>query len=530
MTPRTEPQRLKPEATATTAEPRPTIKRPNRKLRYCGGAKDHAPAKRQRPELGGGKQGGGEGGGDEAAFIEIGDGLCATPGCTLPDFHAGPCQTHLVVGPRQRREPERWTAEEGATRRVASAARCPTADNVVAVLQTDGAEAGWWQEDAAEEPSVAEGGTPLEAPVAVAEVRARLCATPGCTLPDFHPGPCQTHLVVGPRQRREPERWTAEGIASAARCPTADDVVAVLETDGAEASWWQGPVLEDVVVEPGATERAGEPRRTGRAPKAVQRFVAEPAKREQLPKDEEDEDSDVGVEGEESEGTPLGAAPAAAAAVRTPATRAVLPLRSIRLGGRSFFPGDTVLVLPPEGAKLPSGAKHWVLLLDALWRAADGAEFCEGRWYYYPEETEAGRLPGHDEREVFLSAHPSGPQGVEVIDGPCDVLEWARYEEQRVERAPRMPLKRSRAWWLQERRPLLRTLERRLRSPDSAVIETKRGREGDLAWPPPWRGEEPLPPSSNRRSGSTALGMSTTTSEPSRAATRTTRAPPSSAR
>ena len=101
MTPRTEPQRLKPEATARTAEPRPTIQRPNRKLRYCGGAKDHAPAKRQRPELGGGKQGGGEGGGDEAAFIEIGDGLCATPGCTLPDFHAGPCSNAASLGRRR---------------------------------------------------------------------------------------------------------------------------------------------------------------------------------------------------------------------------------------------------------------------------------------------------------------------------------------------------------------------------------------------------------------------------------------------
>ena len=34
--------------------------------------------------------------------VEVEDGICGTPGCTLPDFHLGPCSMWLLAGPRKR--------------------------------------------------------------------------------------------------------------------------------------------------------------------------------------------------------------------------------------------------------------------------------------------------------------------------------------------------------------------------------------------------------------------------------------------
>jgi hypothetical protein len=67
-----------------------------------------------------------------------------------------------------------------------------------------------------------------------------------------------------------------------------------------------------------------------------------------------------------------------------------------------------------------------------MWRAAGGAgTYVEGRWYYYPEETDAGLLAGHDSYEVFLSEHSSGPMAVDdtgPLDGPAAVLAWPEYQ------------------------------------------------------------------------------------------------------
>ena len=67
-----------------------------------------------------------------------------------------------------------------------------------------------------------------------------------------------------------------------------------------------------------------------------------------------------------------------------------------------------------------------------MWRAAGGAgTYVEGRWYYYPEETESGLLAGHDSHEVFLSEHSSGPMAVDdtgPLDGPAAVLAWPEYQ------------------------------------------------------------------------------------------------------
>ena len=54
-------------------------------------------------------------------------GQCGTPGCTLPDFHTGPCMTQKVCGPRDKRPSAKLRAEvdedEPASKRAKPAAK-----------------------------------------------------------------------------------------------------------------------------------------------------------------------------------------------------------------------------------------------------------------------------------------------------------------------------------------------------------------------------------------------------------------------
>jgi hypothetical protein len=103
----------------------------------------------------------------------------------------------------------------------------------------------------------------------------------------------------------------------------------------------------------------------------------------------------------------------------------------LRIDGENFHVGDTVFVRgeadsePDEAA--PSRA--WVCRIDSFWESTSGERCFEGRWYYSPEETCAGRLQGHDTREIFQTEHCTEQQPVEAIDGQCDVLSWDVYQE-----------------------------------------------------------------------------------------------------
>ena len=92
---------------------------------------------------------------------------CGTPGCTLADFHDGPCTSQQVQGTRKRKAPPR--------------------------------PRGWQWGEPTEPP-------PRTECEIVRSVGYRQCGTPGCTLEDFHEGPCTSYQVDGPRKRRAPPR------------------------------------------------------------------------------------------------------------------------------------------------------------------------------------------------------------------------------------------------------------------------------------------------------------------------------------
>jgi len=92
--------------------------------------------------------------------------------------------------------------------------------------------------------------------------------------------------------------------------------------------------------------------------------------------------------------------------------------------GENFHVGDTVYV---QGSSDP--LKPWLCRIDSFWESTSGERFFEGRWYWCPEETCAGRLQGHDTREIFQTEHCTEQQEVEVIDSQCDVLSWDVYQE-----------------------------------------------------------------------------------------------------
>ena len=125
---------------------------------------------------------------------------------------------------------------------------------------------------------------------------------------------------------------------------------------------------------------------------------------------------------------------AEAAVAEAAVAEAAVALVDVKLGGRTYFVGDTVLVKAQDakGGAHSLSHTHWVLRLDAMWRAVGRAgTFVEGRWYYYPEETDSGLLAGHQSHEIFLSEHSSGPMPVDdtgPLDGPAAVLAWPDYQ------------------------------------------------------------------------------------------------------
>ena len=94
--------------------------------------------------------------------------------------------------------------------------------------------------------------------------------------------------------------------------------------------------------------------------------------------------------------------------------------------GENFHVGDTVFVRGEGESEAP---RAWLCRIDSFWESMSGDRCFEGRWYYHPEETCAGRLQGHDGREIFQTEHCTEQQPVEVIDGQCDVLSWDLYQE-----------------------------------------------------------------------------------------------------
>ena len=187
--------------------------------------------------------------------------------------------------------------------------------------------------------------------------------------------------MTGADDADEADSWWAEAVAedAEAEVAVAEVAVAVTGADDADASdgWWAEAVPEDAEAEVAVAEVA----------------VAEAAVAE-----------------------------------------AAVALVDVKLGGRTYFVGDTVLVKAQDakGGAHSLSHTHWVLRLDAMWRAVGRAgTFVEGRWYYYPEETDSGLLAGHQSHEIFLSEHSSGPMPVDdtgPLDGPAAVLAWPDYQ------------------------------------------------------------------------------------------------------
>ena len=71
--------------------------------------------------------------------------------------------------------------------------------------------------------------------------------------------------------------------------------------------------------------------------------------------------------------------------------------------------------------------KQQICQIDAMWEDVHGKRWFEGRWYYRPDETACGRLPGHDPREVFESADADENE-IDTINTHCVVMEWDKYQ------------------------------------------------------------------------------------------------------
>ena len=93
----------------------------------------------------------------------------------------------------------------------------------------------------------------------------------------------------------------------------------------------------------------------------------------------------------------------------------------IRVDGEVFNVGDAVQI------KCEDRMEAQVTRLDALWEDVHGNKCFEGRWYYRPEETTCGRLVGHDQRELFETAHVI-EDDIAVINGTCTVMAWDDYQ------------------------------------------------------------------------------------------------------
>ena len=93
----------------------------------------------------------------------------------------------------------------------------------------------------------------------------------------------------------------------------------------------------------------------------------------------------------------------------------------VRLAGYVYHKGDAVMIHCEDHDKAQ------VMRLDHLWEDDQKRKYFSGHWYYRPEETNCGRLHGHDKREVFETSHEMEEQ-LETINGVCTVMSWADYE------------------------------------------------------------------------------------------------------
>ena len=93
----------------------------------------------------------------------------------------------------------------------------------------------------------------------------------------------------------------------------------------------------------------------------------------------------------------------------------------IRVDGDLINVGDAVKV------KCEDRNDDQVTRVDAMWEDVNGNKCFEGRWYYRPDETTCGRLVGHDERELFETAHVI-EDDIGVINGICTVMAWDDYQ------------------------------------------------------------------------------------------------------
>ena len=92
----------------------------------------------------------------------------------------------------------------------------------------------------------------------------------------------------------------------------------------------------------------------------------------------------------------------------------------VRCNGEVYNVGDTVFVNCDR-------AENDVMRIDALWADVQGRKWFEGRWYYRPDETTCGKLVGHDQRELFETAHVVEDH-IEAINGHCTVMAWDDFQ------------------------------------------------------------------------------------------------------
>ena len=93
----------------------------------------------------------------------------------------------------------------------------------------------------------------------------------------------------------------------------------------------------------------------------------------------------------------------------------------IRIDGEVFNVGDCVFV------NCEDRTEDQVARIDAMWEDAQGFKYFEGRWFIRPKETTCGKLDGHDDRELFLTADEFDFETA-TINGHCTVMPWDEYQ------------------------------------------------------------------------------------------------------
>ena len=127
-------------------------------------------------------------------------GCCGTPGCTLPDFHAGLCSTEQLFGSRH----------GGAVpRRLTLTLADATGVSEVAPPRSGCSKCRYAAKGCSHptcNPACPPAGKAVETEGRMTKPQARpqakqhakLCGTRGCTLPDHHEGLCSTERVLAP--------------------------------------------------------------------------------------------------------------------------------------------------------------------------------------------------------------------------------------------------------------------------------------------------------------------------------------------